>query len=264
VSGLRVLVVDDEPPAVDELAFLLRREPDVAAVATATDATDALRLLHDHDVDAVFLDIRMPGLDGLELARVLGRFATPPAVVFVTAFEGHAVEAFELRASDYLLKPVRPERLREALDRVQARAAAATGAGPSAAAAPAPAGSGTTATADGDDLDLIPVETAGRTRFVERDAVRWVEANGDYVRLHTADGSYLLRTPISTLEARWEPAGFLRIHRGYLVAVRHISEVRAETGKGYVVVVGDRVLPVSRRHTRDLKERLMRARPGRG
>ncbi|HEX9995049.1 MAG TPA: LytTR family DNA-binding domain-containing protein [Acidimicrobiales bacterium] len=248
-DGLRVLVVDDEPPAVDELAFLLRQEPDVAVVATATDTTDALRLLHDHDVDAVFLDIRMPGLDGLGLARVLGRFAHPPAVVFVTAFDEHAVEAFELRASDYLLKPVRPERLREALDRVAARRATP--------AAPAPAA------AEGDDLDLIPVETAGRTRFVERDAVRYVEAAGDYARLHTPDGSYLVRTPISTLEARWEGAGFLRIHRGYLVSVRHISEVRAETGKGYVVVVDGKELPVSRRHTRGLKERLMRGRQGR-
>lgn len=251
-DGLRVLVVDDEPPAVDELAFLLRQEPAVGAVATATDATDALRLLHDHDVDAVFLDIRMPGLDGLELARVLGRFASPPAVVFVTAFDEHAVEAFELRASDYLLKPVRAERLREALDRVAAR--------PQAASAPP---GGQQAAPDGDDLHLIPVETAGRTRFVERDAVRYVEASGDYARLHTADGSFLVRTPISALEARWESVGFLRIHRGYLVALRHITEVRAETGKGYVVVVGDQALPVSRRHTRDLKERLMRGRQGR-
>jgi len=246
-AGLRVLVVDDEEPALDELAYLLRREPAVASVATAADAEAALRLLRSDGLDAVFLDVHMPGLDGLELARVLGRFARPPAVVFVTAFDEHAVEAFELRAADYLLKPVGAERLREALGRVDPATAETA---PNPPAAP------------DDELATIPVELGGRTVFVARDDVRYVEANGDYARLHTGGDAHLVRVPLATLEQRWGPAGFLRIHRGYLVAVRHVSELRSTAG-GLCVVVGDRELPVSRRHAADLKERLVRARRGR-
>jgi len=104
---LKVLLIDDERPALDELAFLLDRDPRVGEVLTCDSAADALRTLHDVEVDAVFLDVQMPGLSGLELAQVLARFRVPPPVVFVTAHDEHAVEAFELRAVDYVLKPVR-------------------------------------------------------------------------------------------------------------------------------------------------------------
>lgn len=120
---LRVLAVDDEPPALDELVFSLRQHERIGCVTAASDATEALRLLHSEDFDAVFLDIHMPGLNGMELAHLLQRFARQPAVVFVTAFDDHAVEAFEVKAVDYLLKPLRAERLNEALGQVdQARA----------------------------------------------------------------------------------------------------------------------------------------------
>src|SRR3954453_15728212 len=117
---LRVLAVDDEPPALDELAYLLRADVRVGVVHTAGDATEALRVLRDTDVDVVFLDIRMPGLDGMELARVLGRFAKAPAVVFVTAYDDRAAEAFDLGVADYVRKPVRPARIAESLLRVLA------------------------------------------------------------------------------------------------------------------------------------------------
>ncbi|WP_239088112.1 LytR/AlgR family response regulator transcription factor, partial [Planosporangium mesophilum] len=116
-ASLRVLAVDDEPPALDELAFLLRADPRVAKVTTATDATEALRVLRDTDVDAVFLDIRMPGLDGMELARLLARFAKPPAIVFVTAYDDRAAEAFDLGVTDYVRKPVQADRVAESLRR---------------------------------------------------------------------------------------------------------------------------------------------------
>jgi DNA-binding LytR/AlgR family response regulator len=119
-GGLIVLVVDDEQPALEDLAYLLRQHPRIESVVTASDATEALRQLRDGSFAAVFLDIRMPGLDGLELARVLSRFAHPQEILFVTAFEQHAVEAFELQAVDYLLKPVRPERLSDAIRRLGA------------------------------------------------------------------------------------------------------------------------------------------------
>ncbi len=250
MTGLRVLAVDDEPPALDELAYLLRADPRVRSVQTAADVTGALRLLRDSDVDAVFLDIRMPGLDGMELARVLTRFAQPPAVVFVTAYDERAVEAFELGVVDYVRKPVQAERLGESLRRVMA-------------ARLVPAGSGTEPARDRTESEraddpTIPVELAGVTRLLPRSAVRWVEAQGDYARLHTAEGSHLVRVSLATLAERWADAGFVRIHRSYLVQLRLITELRL-SGGAYVVVIDTRELPVSRRHTRELKDRLVRA-----
>jgi len=109
-----------------------------------------------------------------------------------------------------------------------------------------------------DDDEVIPVELAGRTTMLPRAEVRWVEAQGDYARLHTAEASHLIRVPLSVLAERWADAGFVRIHRSYLVSLRDVRELRL-TGSGYVVLTGDRALPVSRRHTRELKDRLIRA-----
>jgi DNA-binding LytR/AlgR family response regulator len=240
-TSLRVLVVDDERPALDELAWLLERDPRIAAVTTTDSAAEALRVLQEGGVDAVFTDIRMPGLTGLELARVLARFRTPPPVVFITAHDDHAVDAFELNAVDYLLKPVREDRLAEAVRRVVEAAPAREG---------------------GESDESIPVELGGVTRFVPRSDVLYVEAHGDYARLHTAAGSHLIRSPLTTLEEEWRDAGFVRIHRSLLVALPHVQEVRMDAGR-CSVVVGDQELIVSRRHTRELRDLLVRrARPG--
>ncbi|GIF07634.1 LytR/AlgR family response regulator transcription factor [Actinoplanes siamensis] len=237
--SLVVLAVDDEPPALDELAYLLNADGRVTHVHRAGDATEALRVLRDTEVDAVFLDIRMPGLDGMELARILRRFAHPPAIVFVTAYDDGAVDAFDLGVTDYVRKPVRAERLGESLRRVAGSRSA-----------PAPAMT--------PDEQAIPVELAGTTRMLPRSSVRWVEAQGDYARLHTADASHLVRVSLATLAERWANAGFVRIHRSYLVQLRLVTELRL-TGSGYVVAVDGVELPVSRRHTRELKDRLIRA-----
>jgi DNA-binding LytR/AlgR family response regulator len=242
---LRVLAVDDEPPALDELAYLLRADPRVATVNTASDVADAFRVLRDNDVDAVFLDIRMPGLDGMELARVLSRFARPPAIVFVTAYDDRAAEAFDLGVADYVRKPVQADRIAESLRRVLATRLVPTH--------PAVAGR-----RERQDDPTIPVELAGSTRMLPRSAVQWVEAQGDYARLHTVDGSHLVRISLATLAERWAEAGFVRIHRSYLVQLKLIGELRL-TNNGYVVLIGGRELPVSRRHTRELKDRLVRA-----
>jgi DNA-binding LytR/AlgR family response regulator len=240
---LRVLAVDDEPPALDELAYLLRADPRVSALHIAGDATEALRVLRDADVDVVFLDIRMPGLDGMELARVLSRFAKPPAIVFVTAYDDRAAEAFDLGVADYVRKPVQADRIAESLRRVLVGRLVP---------------SQSTGRRDADEDPTIPVELAGTTRMLPRSAVRWVEAQGDYARLHTADGSHLVRVPLATLAERWADAGFARIHRSYLVQLKLITELRL-TNNGYVVVIDVRELPVSRRHTRELKDKLVRA-----
>jgi DNA-binding LytR/AlgR family response regulator len=210
----------------------------VRAVRTTDTATEALRILHEADVDAVFLDIQMPGLSGLELAQVLTRFKRPPPIVFVTAHDEHAVEAFDLRAVDYILKPVREERLAEAVRRVIE-------------------GSGLLQ-ATGDEQ--IPVERGGVTRFVNRSDIRYVEAHGDYARLHTAEGTHLLRAPLAQLESAWASAGFVRIHRSLLVSLAHVDQVRMDSGR-CTVTVGEAELTVSRRHTRELRDLLTRRSP---
>lgn len=236
-NGLKVLVVDDERPTLDELAWLLRRDPRIGEVLTSDSATDALRVLREEDVEAVFLDISMPGLTGLEMAQVLARFRTPPRIVFVTAHDQHAVEAFDLAAVDYVLKPVREERLTEAVRRVVESGAPA-----------APRAE-----------EQVAVERGGVTRFLNLADITYVEAQGDYARLHTHDGSHLLRSPLSTLEVEWAQAGFVRIHRSLLVHLAHVEEVRMEAGR-CSVVVGGTVLQVSRRHTRELRDLLVRPR----
>jgi DNA-binding LytR/AlgR family response regulator len=237
-TGLRVLALDDEVPALDELTLLLRQDDRVAEVVGVSSATEALRLLREDPPDALFADIAMPGLTGLELAEVLRNFRAPPPVVFVTAHASHADDAFDLHAVDYVLKPVRVDRLREAVRRIEDAATPAL------------------------DEDTIPVELGGVTRFVNRADVQYVEAQGDYARLHTTTGSHLVRLPLSALEARWADAGFIRIHRSLLVALTHVEAVRVEGGR-CSVVVGGRELQVSRRQSPMLRDLLRRHREGR-
>ncbi len=249
VAGLRVLAVDDEAPARAELAYVLKQDDRIGEVRTAQNGTEALKVLQTEPIDAVFLDIRMPGIDGMDLAKVLKRFTEAPAIVFVTAFEDHAVSAFDLRAVDYVLKPYRPERLHEAVSRVLESKAQRQ---------PSP-----DAALSGSEDETIPVELAGVTRFIKRSDIRYVEAHGDYARLVTRDGRHLVRIPLAVLEERWADAGFVRIHRRWLVSLATIDEVRVDAGR-MSVRVGDALLEVSRRHTRELRDRLVRsARPRR-
>lgn len=275
-AGLTVLAVDDEAPALDEVAYLLRGDPRVGTILTAGNASEAIALLtrspaQNPEPDAVLLDIAMPGWDGVDLARVLSGLPRPPAVAFLSAHDNRAVEAYEIGAVDYLLKPVRAARLAEAVTRFcAARDAAAEldrrRAGPSEparAARPAAA-----AGRAGPEDVMIAVDLAGSTRFVPRSSVCWAEAQGDYARLHVAGGgSHLIRTPLAVLQEEWAPAGFVRVHRGYLVALGRIVELRSVDGGYRVVVSGQPALadlPVSRRHLRTLKQQLLAGRrPGR-
>jgi DNA-binding LytR/AlgR family response regulator len=244
---LSVLAVEDELPSLDELTFLLERSPLVGRVTAAGNANEALHHLQQHAYDVVLLDIKMPGLDGLELARVLSRFTEPPALAFVTAHEEHALEAFDVGAVGYLLKPIDERRLRQLLARVSR-----------------PAAESDTSEARDDD-EMVAVVTRGSTRMLARSDVIWVEAAGDYVRLHTADGhghGHLLRVPMAQLEVQWSEHGFARVHRSYLVALRAVREIVTE-GTHTTVRLPDRTLPVSRRNSRELRDRLVRgARPG--
>ncbi|MBP2370749.1 LytR/AlgR family response regulator transcription factor [Pseudonocardia parietis] len=253
---LRVLAVDDVAPALDEICALLTDASDVGEVARAGDAVEALRAIPAGRFDAVFLDITMPGMDGLELGGVLAAMAAPPEIVFVTAFEEHAVAAYGLGAVDYLLKPVGADRLAEALARVHRARAGRTASSPSPAqheedSAPA--------APRVDELAVLPVELAGRTRYVRREDVRFVEAHGDYVRLHTPSGSHLVRIPLSRLEEHWDSHRFLRVHRSFLLHLPAVLELRSDAGGGLLAHTDAGDAPVSRRHARELREQLMAA-----
>ena len=255
LDGLVVLAVDDEQPALDELAALLGADDRVGTVLVASDAVEALRILNGQpsaaespQVDAVFVDIRMPGLDGFELA--LGVSSTPAklAVVFVTAQDDRAADAYALGAVDYLLKPLCPTRLATALDRIVAWRTGGPGA--PGARNPMP-----------DRTEVVPVELAGTTTLVPRSTVRYAESHGDYARLHTGDRSHLIRVPLTELEHRWRDAGFVRVHRRYLVESSQITELTRAAGSSFRLRIGSGadsvVLPVSRRRARELRQRLV-------
>jgi DNA-binding LytR/AlgR family response regulator len=241
-NGLRVLAVDDERPALEDLAHLLGGSPAVSEVLVADSGGDALRNLADHRFDAIFLDVRMPDIDGLELASVLDQFASPPALVFVSAFEDGAVGAFEhdLHPLDYLMKPVSRARIEQALDRVLAA-------------------SGTRLAADGGAAEIVPVEhqRGGATKLVARSSVLYVKAEGDYVRIVSDDGRFLVRGALSDIERRWVPYGFVRVHRSYIANLRRASEIRPELGGTATIVLADgSEIPVARRQVAELRRRL--------
>jgi DNA-binding LytR/AlgR family response regulator len=269
-AGLVVLCVDDEKAGIEMITERLEHNRHVRKILTAFDAAEALRVLSGNDeelvarrkaglpaVDAVFCDINMPGLTGMEMARVLAEFNPPPCLVFVTGVGGEeAVHAFELGAVDYLLKPLNDQqRVDKAVDRVIAKLSVSAG-----AQGGGSGGMGGAAVPEPRDDEVIPVELAGTTKLVARNSVRWVEAQGDYARLYTSDGSHLVRIPLAQLEERWGKVGFVRIHRSYLVPLNLITELRMGAS-GYTVVIGseEKELPVSRRHTRELKDKLVRS-----
>lgn len=257
-APLRVLAVDDVAPALDEICALLADAPDVGEVARAGGAVEALRAIPTGRFDAVFLDITMPGMDGLELGGVLAAMATPPEIVFVTAFEEHAVAAYGLGAVDYLLKPVGADRLADALGRVHRARAGRSAARPGATGARSPEPPGP-ALPRVDELAVLPVEAAGRSRYVRREDVRFVEAHGDYVRLHLPEGSHLVRIPLSRLEEHWDPHSFVRVHRSFLLHLPAVRELRSDAGGGLLAHTDAGDVPVSRRHARDLRDQLLAA-----
>ena len=230
---LRVLAVDDERPALDDLARVLRAQPAVTDVDTAASGEEALHALAGEHYDAVFLDVRMPGLDGVELARVLRRFASPPALIFVSAYESAAVEAFELRALDYLLKPVSrrgwPRRSRGSTSRP-------------------------------------PTTRRTRSRSTRPAAARaWCGATTCSTCRRTAttcawsraDGRFLVRGTLGEIERRWAPHGFHRVHRRFLVNLRSAAEVRPQlNGTALLILADGAELPIARREVAELRRRL--------
>jgi DNA-binding LytR/AlgR family response regulator len=249
-GGLAILAVDDEPRALADIKRLLETSASVDRVATATSAKEALVYLSGGRYDALFLDVHMPEIEGMALARLLRRFADPPAVVFVTGHPDAAVEAFEIQALDFLVKPVGRERLEAALHRVEAQARPAAVAPESVTAAPI-------ATGTGPDVVAVDNPKGGGKRLVRLETISIAQANGDYARIVCDDGRFLLRTPLSQLEKEWSPVGFARVHRAYLVNLTHAVELRAQLNGTAVLVMRDGTeVPVARRNVAALRRRL--------
>ncbi len=249
---LTILAVDDEHTPLEDLARLLRSFAAVREVECAFGGHDALLKASSQAYDAIFLDVRMPDLDGVELGRVLRRFASPPQLVFVSAYDGAAVDAFELRALDYLRKPVSRRRLEEALERITAAVEAAEDhpAEPNGRRGPAPSTG---------ESDMIAVSgaRAGSTRLINRGTIVYVQSHGDFVRIVTEDGRYLLRATLTEIERRWAPFDFIRVHRQYVANLARAVELRPVLGGTAELAFGDgQVIPVARRHVSELSKRL--------
>jgi DNA-binding LytR/AlgR family response regulator len=239
---LTILAVDDEQTQLQDLARLLRSVPAVKDVECVADGHDALLRASTQRYDAIFLDVRMPDLDGLELAQVLKQFANPPELVFVSAYDSAAVDAFELHALDYLRKPVSRRRVEEAVERITTALEAA----------PAPAnGHGRQHSPPPGDSEMVAVANVrnGSTRLISRSSILYINSYGDFVRIVTADGRYLLRATLAEIERRWEPFEFVRIHRQYVANLRSAVELRPVLGGTAELTFADgQSIPVARRH----------------
>jgi two-component system LytT family response regulator len=257
---MRVLLVDDEPLARDSLRVILAAEPDVDIVGEYGNGTDAVAAIRDLAPDLVFLDVRMPGLDGLGVVDAIGA-EHMPAVVFVTAYDAHAVRAFEVHALDYVLKPFDDDRLRAALARVRAQVALARDGALARRLAALVAGRPPDDHAEGARagrwITRLQVPAGDRIRLLRVDDVDWFEGAGNYVRVYSGRDKHLLRTTLAALERELDPARFARIHRSAIVNRERVRELEPYTGGDYIAFLVDgRKLRVSRTY----RDRLLESR----
>ncbi len=236
---LSAMIVDDEAPARSELRFLLEETGRVDSIEEASGAREAVEKIIENRPDVLFLDISMPKTSGMQLAEALHKLKNPPAVVFVTAYSEYAVNAFDVDAVDYLMKPVETERLAVALDKVEARCQPSQPAKPPA--------------------ERIPVEKGGRKVLVPIDQIRYIEAKDDYSCIYTDQDRYLSTISLAQLEQELVPHGFFRVHRGYIVNLEHVEDV--EVVSSGILQLGldgipDKKVSVSRRRVVQLKRAL--------
>jgi two-component system LytT family response regulator len=252
MKKIRTLIVDDEPLARERLAALLANEQDIEIVAQCRDGEEAVTAIVDHEPDLVFLDVQMPQMNGFEVIDAVGG-ERMPLVIFVTAYDQHALRAFQVRALDYLLKPFDRERFNEALERARRQVEREeTG------------DLGRRLLALVKDLrrdqpraERLVVKSGGRLFFLRTDEIDWVEAAGNYVRLHVGTTSHLLRETMNAIEGRLDPEKFFRIHRSRIVNMERIQELQPWLNGEYAVLLrtGTR-LTLSRGYREKLQDRL--------
>jgi two-component system, LytTR family, response regulator len=225
---IRAVIVDDEPPARRRIRALLADEPDVEVIAECRDGREALTVIGAARPDLVFLDVQMPEVDGLAVARDVGRKAGGelPLVVFTTAHSQFAVPAFDVDAVDYLLKPFDPGRFRAAVARVRERLGEIRR---------GPDLPGPVAPASGTYLERVPVRVGARIRLVPVEEIEYCEAEANYVRIHAGGQSYLVRETLAGMEARLDPTRFLRIHRSLIVQVARVESLEPLFHGDYLV-----------------------------
>lgn len=265
---LRVLVADDELLARQRLEDLLRLEPNVELVGSVDSGTAAIEAIRTLRPDLVFLDVQMPGATGIEVVRAVG-VDRMPATIFVTAFDRHAVEAFDLAAADYLVKPFDDERFEQAfrrarrlielqqVDRLRDQLLAVLQPGPTLATPPADEAPSRRAASAGPYLERIAVEMRGKLRVIPVSAIDFITASGPYAELHVEGRRHLLRETMQALEERLDPAHFFRIHRSAIVRLDLVDTLLRGAGGDYEVQLKDGTrLRVSRSRREALERRL--------
>ena len=234
---IKAILIDDEAPARSELRFLLDETKQVEVVAEVTNVREAIERLKEKGADVLFLDISMPGANGLQLAEALNRLKYPPAIVFVTAYSEYAAKAFDVNAVDYLVKPVETDRLLQAISKVKHHVISFS---------------------QGQQAERIPVEKSGKKLLVSTDKIHYIMAKDDYSYLHTEADRYLSTVSLAQLEAKLEPYGFFRVHRRYLVNLSCVEEVTPVSGGTLLLTLTgeEENIPVSRRRVASLKKAL--------
>ena len=242
LKSLRVLVVDDEPPARRKLIAMLGQEADINVVGEAANGDDAVSAIEEHQPDVVFLDIQMPGLNGFDVLETIG-LENAPLVVFVTAYDQHAVRAFEVNAVDYLLKPFDRQRLQSCLSRIRDQHVSWRGKVEKLLAELRPR----------EFLSRVMVKSRGRVVFLKVEEIDWIETSANYVEVHVGKQSFLLRETLGALEAKLDPKQFARVHRTTMVNVDRIQELQPWSHNDFMIVLRDGVkLKMSRRYRRNL------------
>ena len=241
ITRIRTLVADDEPIARARMLSLLRDEPDIEVIGECATGPQAISAIERTAPDLVFLDIQMPQIDGLTLARTLGH--AMPAVVFVTAYDEYALGAFEVHALDYVLKPYSAERFKSALVHARQHLSARRATGFQAPAV--------------ERRDRLVIKSSGRIYFIRTREIDWCEAAGNYVRLHVGAQTHLVRGTMAHIESQLDHAQFVRIHRSTIVNVDRIQELHSSFGGEYVVLLQDKTrLTLSRGYREGLQAKL--------
>jgi two-component system LytT family response regulator len=251
---VRALIVDDEPLARQRLRTLLKGESDIDIVGECSDGHEAVAAVRELKPDLLFLDVQMPVLDGFGVLEVLGPEQLP-AVIFVTAYDLYAIRAFEVNALDYLLKPFDRDRFRKALSR--AREQITKESSSSGEQLGALLDEVQTARGGRHTLERLVIKSGGRVFFLRAEEIDWIEAAGNYLRLHVGNDMHLLRDTMNNLEARLHPDKFLRIHRSTMVNLERVKELQPWFHGDYKVILLDGTeLTLSRSYRPKLKSLL--------
>ncbi|MGB3104362.1 MULTISPECIES: LytR/AlgR family response regulator transcription factor [Sphingobacterium] len=223
---IKVVIIDDEPLARSIIAGYLKNEPDISIMAECGDGFEAVKAIHAHEPDLIFLDVQMPKLTGFEMLELVD---DPPAVIFTTAFDEYALKAFEKNALDYLLKPVSPTRFKKALEKFRTSYSA-----PEKKVQP---NYEVLTAQDETKIDRIVVKTGTQIKIIPIDTVKYLESYDDYVKIHTKDGMYLKNKTMAFFEKSLDPNQFVRIHRSFIIKVDQLAKLEPYEKDSYIAAL---------------------------